>query len=159
MKTIYFISDDLDEIELVEKELKESGLHTWQLQTLSKDDMGVANHHLHTVPSFMRNDTLHYMQGGAIIGVIAAMVVLWTAKATGAAESLGWGIFFIFSVIAFGFCTWEGGLLGQSKRNHKFSKFEKELKEGKHLFMVETDDEHMEMVKQKVLSHDHFQPA
>ncbi len=159
MKTIYFISDDLDEIEAVEKELQEAGLHSWQLQTLSKDDAGLANHHIHSVPSLMRNDTLHFMQGGALIGVIAASLVLWTAKATGAHEALGWGIFLAFSLIAFGFCVWEGGLLGQNKRNHRFQQFQKQLDEGNHLFMVETDDEHLDMVKKKVLSHEHFKPA
>jgi hypothetical protein len=58
---------------------------------------------------------------------------------------------FIFLAVAMlGFCTWEGGLIGSQRRNYKFARFEKELKEGKHIFFVDIY-QHQESILARVV--------
>ena len=50
MKTLrhYFISDDLDDLDLLEDQLEHNGIDSPRIHVLSNDTVGVANHvHLH----------------------------------------------------------------------------------------------------------------
>jgi hypothetical protein len=51
----------------------------------------------------------------------------------------GWVPFIFLSIALLGFFTWEGGLLGIQKPNAHFARFERALKDGKHIFIVDLE--------------------
>ena len=57
MNRHFYISDDLDDLELVEEELESNGISTPHIHVLSLNDAEVARHkHLHEVEAVLRTD-------------------------------------------------------------------------------------------------------
>jgi hypothetical protein len=151
----YFISDDLDDLELLEEQLEAGGVENPQIHVLSNDDQGVANHiHLHAVQSLLKNDVIHYGGIGAVAGICLAAIILGGAYFLGWTESnVGWLPFGFLSVVAFGFCTWEAGFIGFQKPNYHYARFEDALNEGKHVFIVELDPDQEHVLAELIASH------
>ncbi len=148
----YFIGNSLDDLEVLEEQLEAAGITTPQIHVLSHDDAEVHQHrHLHEVESFMKTDVVHSTTRGAVVGICASALVLAVAYFAGWTESAaGWIPFIFLAVIVLGFCTWEGGFLGIQKPNHNFIRFEKALKDGKHIFFVDLAPD-QEAVLEKLL--------
>jgi len=154
MKTLrhYFISNDLDDLEVFEEQLEADGVETAQIHVFSLDDTEVEHHkHLHEVQSLAKKDVVNSTGKGAVIGVCGAVLVVFVAYYAGWTESpAGWIPFIFLSVIVLGFCTWEGGLIGIETPNQEFLRFEDALNDGKHIFFVDlTPDQ--ESVLEKIL--------
>jgi hypothetical protein len=137
MKRHYYISDDLDDLEIVEQQLEAAGLTTPQIHVLSEDDAGVKAHHLNEVEAVLRKDVVHGTELGAVVGVTAAALILFTAWATGIAATITWVPPIFLAVIVLGFCTWEGGLIGIQQPHADFARFQDVLHAGKHVFFVD----------------------
>lgn len=138
MKRHYFISDDLDDLTVLERELQEQGISTPQLHVLSESDGEVERRNLHDVNSLMKRDVWHAWEMGAVVGLGAALLVLLVAYLSGATSTAaGWVPFIFLAIVVMGFCTWESGLFGLRKPNVHFRRFEADLKAGKHVFFVE----------------------
>ena len=135
----YFISDNLDDLDLLEKELEEQGIDVPQIHVVSLDDTGVDNHvHLHAVTSFSKTDVIRSGELGAVIGVIGAILILAVTYFSGwHSTRAGWIPFIFLAIIILGFCTWEGGFVGIQRSNKQFKRFESVLKQGKHVFFVD----------------------
>ncbi len=151
----YFISDNLNDLEVFEEQLEDAGVSTPQIHVLSRNDAEVEHHeHLHEVLSLMKKDIVHSTLQGAVVGVFASVLVLSLAYLFGWTETAaGWIPFIFLAVILLGFCTWEGGLLGIQKPNYHFSRFEKALGEGKHIFFVDLDPSQEAILKKVLKSH------
>ncbi|OZG70733.1 NAD/FAD-utilizing enzyme apparently involved in cell division [Hahella sp. CCB-MM4] len=155
MNRHYYISDDLDDLESVEDELEANGINTEQIHVLSENDAEVEQHHLHDVTSFMKKDVVHSGEIGAVVGVSLAIVILVGAYLTGLTETAaGWVPFIFLSIVILGFSIWEGGLRGIQEPNEHFRKFQKILKEGKHIFFVDVEPSQEEILD-RVVSHHH----
>ena len=140
MRRHYYISDDLDDLEHVEEELEKAGVVTPQIHVLSRDDASVALHeHLHPVEAVLKKDVVHGTEVGAVIGVLAAALVLGVSYFSGVTETVGWVPFVFLAVVVLGFCTWEGGLFGIQNPHQEFKRFEADLTAGKHVFFVDVD--------------------
>lgn len=137
MKRHYFVSDNLDDLETVESELEAAGVSTPQIHVLSDDDMGVEQHNLHNVEAVLKKDVVHGTEMGAIVGVVAGVTILILAWFSGLTETYTWVPAIFLSLIAVGFCTWEGGLIGIQEPHTEFQKFQHLLREGKHIFFVD----------------------
>jgi hypothetical protein len=105
----YYISDDLDDLHVIATELQSNGVSMPQIHVLSENDAEVEKHQL-----------IAYLMG-------------WHITAA------GWLPFGFLAVILLGFCTWEGGLIGIQIPNYQFKRFQKILKQGKHIFFVDLD--------------------
>ena len=143
MKThrYHFIADNLDDVESIEQKLEEKGVVFAQTHVLSNDAVGVAQHtHLHAVNSLLRQDVIRSAQIGAIIGfVTATLIIVIAAGADLPQKTVGWVPYAFLAIVAFGFCIWEGGLLGMEEPNHQFRQFEPALAKGRHVFIVDVD--------------------
>ncbi|UTM59711.1 NAD/FAD-utilizing enzyme [Photobacterium sp. CCB-ST2H9] len=160
MKRVFYISDDLDELELVEHELELSGFTAPQIHVLSNKDAEVSSHkHLHPVQSVMRNDVVHSTEIGAVIGVIAAAGILIAAYASGVTDAVGWAPFILLAVAMLGFITWEGGLFGFQELHYQFRRFKNVLKSGQHVLMVDVEPEQELQLASITLAHDKLKPA
>lgn len=151
----YFISDSLDELEIIEEELERQAVQTEQIHVLSLDDTGTENHvHLHDVTSFMKSDVVRSGEWGLGIGVIGAIAVLAFAYLAGATQTAaGWIPFIFLAVIVVGFCTWEGGFIGIQRPNKHFVRFQEVLERGKHVFFVDLLPEQEGILDQVVRNH------
>jgi hypothetical protein len=140
MKRHFYISDNLDDLEIVEKELESSGVGTPQIHVLSQNEADVEHHNLNQVEAVLKKDVVHSMELGAIVGVIAAAVILVVAYLAGWTESAaGWIPFIFLAIVVLGFCTWEGGLFGIQEPHYQFKQFQEVLKQGKHVFFVDVN--------------------
>lgn len=150
----YYISDDLDDLEVIEKELEGQGVATPQIHVLSENDAEVEKHHLHAIESVLKKDVVHSTELGAVIGVICAALILGIAYFMGWHQTaVGWVPFGFLAVAILGFCTWEGGLIGIQIPNYQFKRFQKLLKQGKHVFFVDVDTHQEEILAKVVENH------
>ncbi|MFT6044212.1 MAG: hypothetical protein ACI8TV_001636, partial [Porticoccaceae bacterium] len=70
MRRHFYISNNLDELENVEKELESHGISTPHIHVLSLNDGEVALHtKLHEVEAVLRTDVVHGTEIGALVGV------------------------------------------------------------------------------------------
>jgi len=136
----FYVTEDLDELGKVEKELESQGFTVPQIHVLSENDTEVENHQLHAVESVLKLDVVHSTKVGAVYGVIGAILTLLVAYSMSWTESaVGWMPFIFLSIIVLGFCTWEGGFIGIQKPNVNFLPFQEMLKNGKHILFVDAD--------------------
>src|SRR5215510_7607389 len=163
MKTLrrYFISDDLDDLDVVEEQLESAGISTPQIHVLTMHDAELDDHeHLHRVQSFMKNDIVHSTLIGAVIGVIASVLVLVVAHLAGWTQTAaGWIPFIFLSIIVLGFCTWEGGLFGIQKPNYHFARFEQAIKDDKHILFVDLEHDQEAILEKVLRTHPKLEPA
>jgi len=155
----YFVSDSLDDLEQIEKELEENGVVTPQIHVLSKDGYGVERHHLHGVSDFMKTDVMHSGLIGLGIGVLGAVLVSGIAYFNRWPESIGWMPFVFLSVVVLGFCTWEGGFLGFQVRNARFRRFEGVLENDRHVLFLDVNPDQEDLMKQVMQRHPKLEPA
>lgn len=159
MKRHYYISDDLDDLEVIEQQLEAAGVSTPQIHVLSKDDSGVHQHHLHQVEPVLKKDVVKGTKTGAVVGAIGAVAVLSLAWKTGLTETYTWVPAIFLSVIILGFCTWEGGLIGIQEPHTDFKRFQEDLRQGKHILFVDADPDQESILKNVVTAHPKLQDA
>lgn len=159
MKRHYFISDDLDDLEIVERDLEAAGVTTPQIHVLSEDDAALEEHHLHPVEAVLKKDVVHGTEMGAVVGVIAAAAVLLIAWWSGLTETYTWVPPIFLSVIILGFCTWEGGFIGIQKPHIDFRRFQDILHEGKHVLFVDVDPDQEDILRRIVSQHPKLEDA
>ena len=157
MKRLYYISDNLDDLDKLEQKLERSGVVTPQIHVLSNDDSGVDNHpHLHNIESVLKQDVVHGTILGAIVGALAAALVLAIAQVTALPETYTWMPFYFLAIVMFGFITWSGGFYGIQTPHKDFKRFQKDLDNGKHIFIVDVDPSQEDIVRQLGTEHPHL---
>ena len=68
MKRFYYISDDLDDLVQIKHDLEAGGIARPQIYLLSNDDVGLDNHDVNRVASFLKTDVIHSGEIGAVLG-------------------------------------------------------------------------------------------
>ncbi len=159
MKRHYYVSNDLDDLEIVERDLEAAGVSTPQIHVLSEDDAGVELHHLHNVEAVLKKDVVHGTELGAIVGVFSGAAILILAWFFGLAETYTWVPPIFLSVIVVGFCTWEGGLIGIQEPHTDFQRFQEQLHEGKHILFVDVNTGQEQILHSVISSHPKLQDA
>ncbi|HHJ35644.1 MAG TPA: NAD/FAD-utilizing enzyme [Gammaproteobacteria bacterium] len=149
MKRHYFVSDDLDDLDRIEVELERRGIKKPQIHVLSKDDTAVAAHeHLHSIESVLKQDVVHGTIIGAMFGLLAAAAVIAVGYLTTLPETFTWMPFYFLAIVMFGFITWSGGFYGIQTPHKDFRRFQKDLDNGKHIFIVDVDPSQEEAIEQ-----------
>ena len=153
MKRHYYLSNELEDLQLVERDLESAGVTAPQIHVLSEDDSGVELHQLHEVEAVLKKDVVHGTGLGALVGVIGACAVLILAWISGLTATYTWVPAIFLAVIVLGFCTWEGGLIGIQEPHTDFRRFQEELHQGKHILFVDTDPEQESILRRVVKNH------
>jgi hypothetical protein len=150
----YYISDDLNDLQVIETELEAKGVSTPQIHVLSENDAEVEKHHLHAIEAVLKQDVVHSTKLGAVAGVIGAAIVLIVSYLLGwHITAAGWIPFIFLAVVVLGFCTWEGGLIGIQIPNYQFKRFQKLLKQGKHVLFVDVETSQETILAEVVEKH------
>ena len=153
MKRHYYISNDLAELGLVERELEAAGVSTPQIHVLSHDDAGVKRSRLNEVEAVLKKDVVHGTEVGALVGVVLAAVVLLLFWTSGLTETYTWVPAIFSAVVVLGFCTWEGGLIGIHEPHMDFRRFQPELQAGRHILLVDVPQQQERTLDQVVSLH------
>ncbi len=154
MNRHYFISDNLDDLDRIEVELEQKGIHKPQIHVLSKDDAGVDIHeHLHNIESVFKQNVVNGTIVGAMLGVLAAALIMSIGYLTTLPETYTWMPFYFLAIIMFGFITWSGGFYGIQTPHKEFRRFQKDLNNGKHIFIVDVDASQENIIKQVEANH------
>lgn len=153
MKRHYYISDDLGDLSVVERDLEQAGVTTPQIHVLSENDAALENYHLHKVEAVLKKDVVRGTELGAIVGAIGASIVLLVCWYTGFSETYTWVPAIFLSIVILGFCTWEGGLIGIQEPHAEFRQFNDVLAAGKHILFVDVDPEQEETLARITREH------
>ncbi len=159
MKRYYFIGEDLQLLETVERELEQEGLTTPQIHVLSEDDAGVETRQLNRVEAVLKKDVVRATKKGAVVGAVGAVAVLLVAWATGISEHYTWVPAIFLAIVVLGFCTWEGGLIGIQEPHVDFRRFQGQLDAGKHILFVDVEDEQVESMRRVMQGHSGIETA
>ncbi len=159
MNRHYYISDNIDELEVLEHELEDEGLARTQIHVLSQSDRQLKEHDLPEVEAVLKTDVVHGTEIGALIGLALAIIVLVFAYVLGVAESTTWVPFIFLSLLALGFCTWEGGLFGIQMPNTDFRAFREVLAAGKHVLFVDVEKTQEPVLQGVINAHPQLQLA
>ncbi len=152
MKRHYYISDSLQELVEVEEELESGGLSHAQIHVLSDDDRAVEQHNLNEVEAVLKQDVVHSMEVGALVGAAFAVLILIAVSLSGIAQTTGWTPFVFLAIVVLGFCAWEGGLFGIQVPHAEFQRFKEALNTGKHVLFIDIR-ETQEALLSKVVDH------
>ncbi len=159
MKRHYFISDNLDDLARVEGELETAGVTTEQIHVLSNDDAGTTLKRLHEVEAVLRKDVVHGTELGALVGLVCAIAILLLSWVSGLAETYTWIPPAFLAVVVLGFCTWEGGLIGIQETHVDFRRFQDELRQGRHVLLVDIQPTQATSLNRVVRDHPGLVPA
>jgi hypothetical protein len=159
MKRHFYISNDLDDLERLERDLENRDISRPQIHILSNDDAELEKHHLNQVESLLKKDVIHSTLIGAVVGVAVAILVLGTTYILGLVEGYLWIPVIFLAIILLGFCTWEGGLIGIQEPHHEYRKFHKLLEHGKHVLIVDITPAQEETLQQVIRSHPRVKSA
>ena len=153
MKRRYFLSDELDDLERFDRDLRDAGFTDPQMHVVSHDDAGVAMREaLVATEAVLKKDVVRGTELGAIVGMLGAGLVLGVAYVSGIALTVGWVPFIFLAIIVLGFCTWEGGLFGIQEAHNEFVKFQHHLDDGRHLYVLDLHERQMDILA-RVLPH------
>lgn len=153
----YLIAKTIEDITRVETELLEMGLDANQIQVLSDEPSMSALHKVREVDSLSRRDIIRSGLIGAGIGAVAAGIILGVGAYFGANSAESWLPFGFLAFFALCFGAWEGGLFGIQISNVQFRKFEKLLKKGHFVLLVDVQKIEDEKVKALVKAHPELQ--
>lgn len=159
MKRHYYISDDLDDLKVVEEDLEQAGFTKPQIHVLSNDEAGASLHDLHQVEAVLKKDVVHGTELGAVVGVIGAAAVLALAWFSGLTETYTWVPAIFLAVVVLGFCTWEGGLIGIGEPHTDFRRFQEDLQAGRHVLFVDVDPNQESELETVTRTHPKLKPA
>ena len=138
MKRFYYTGKSLDELEHFGRDLELCGIPRSQIYLLSNDDVGLDNHDVNRVASFLKTDVIRSGEIGALLGLAIATAILLVTHLSGIAAQVGWVPFVFLAIVSFGFTTWEAGFIGIQRPNTHFLRFQEALAQGRHVLFVET---------------------
>lgn len=150
----YFISDDLDDLERLERELEARGIGSQRIHVLSENQAEVARHHLHDISPLLKKDVVNCGSKGALVGLLLAGPMLALAHLSGWTDSAtGWSPFLLLAVALVAFCAWDGGFLGFQQPNRCFRRFQASLRKGRHVLLVDVDERQQATLQRVVERH------
>lgn len=158
MERYYYLSDNLDDLKIVENELQKHGIESLQLHVLSQDSgkmqANLEHHNLHSVNSIMKKDLMHSGVIGLVIGLFFALATLFLAYQQGWTETAtGWMPFIFLAILIMGFCTWEGGLFGLQEPNQELDRFSDLIDKDHVLFYVDVDPRQVSSLRAVASNH------
>lgn len=159
MKRHYYISDSLQELVEVEEELESGGVTQAQIHVLSDDDIAVEQHNLNEVEAVLKQDVVHSMEIGALIGVGFALLILLLVYVSGITQTTGWVPFIFLAIVVLGFCAWEGGLFGIQVPHAEFQRFREALNTGKHVLFIDIREAQETLLSTVVKHHPNLELA
>lgn len=146
-----FLLNNLNNSDVLQSQLVATGINENDIHFVSENSADFAGHQIHEASIFEERDLIHSSVRTAALGAVIGMVVTTIIYFT---QPYGWQMELINAILMMllfiGFGGWIGGMVGISSRNYRLSKHEVDLKHGKAIMLVYTDDDHADQAKQIV---------
>lgn len=155
MKNLMFLTDDIEELDAMEKKLETKGIPRSHIHVFSKHEAQLESRDIPSLNDFSKRDVIRSGLYGALFGGVLSLSFLLASWSLGWTQGVGAISVGFASVAIFGFCTWEGGLWGIQSVNRRFEKFKKELAGGSYLLIIDASDTDMATIKETVNSYNH----
>lgn len=137
----YYVTKDVNAIVETEQELIDNGISHGQIHVVTDKEGEVERYQQTDVLSIGKLDVVHSAFVGAIVGLIGSISLLMIAYLFNWHQAVsGWLPLIFSAALLFGFCVWEGGLIGMQSMNVHFKRFNHMLKQGKHVFFVDVEE-------------------
>jgi hypothetical protein len=148
-----FLLNNLNKSDELQAGLMATGIRESDIHFVTETNKDYAGHHVHEASIFEERDLLHsglrFAAVGAAIGLVISAICYYV-------QPYGWQFgminFLFMMALTTGFGGWTGGLFGIAHRNYRISDYENDLKNGKAIMLVYTDEEHADKAKQIVQS-------
>lgn len=147
MNHAYYLSDDLDELEVMHDELLETGITDQNIHVISDDEDNVEKHHMLNVSPFAKTNVIRTLFIGVSVGIATGVMFVSVPFIFGFAASPGSIPFTLAGVFILSFATFEGGFLGLQKAHPKYKSVWDRIHHGKHLMVVDYENEKAPLVK------------
>lgn len=157
MKCIYFLTPTLASTESVSRDLHAVGVKDFFLHVVSRDEMGLRQHHIQSSNYLETLDVVRDGFIGAALGFIAGMIgvgLLMYFKPFGENLHIPTLVYVVLAGAATLFGAWEGGLMGVDHENKKLARFHDDLVAGRYLILVYVR-KHREAAVQKMMRDKH----
>lgn len=146
-----FLLDNLDHSDQIQAKLMQNGIRESDIHFITETNKDYAGHHVHEASIFEERDLLHsavrYGTVGFGVGLVLSLIFM-------VVQPMGWQFDWLNAIFMLALCSgfggWLGGLSGIAHRNYRISQYENELKNGKAIMLVYTDDEHADKAKNVV---------
>lgn len=147
MIRLFYLVSSIDSAKEISDDLHEHGVTDWRFHIVSKDEAGLYTHQLHTASILDRTDLPRFVERGAIIGFVVALVVLLSLSFLEVLSmpTAAWIALFAFIVAA---GAWVGGFGGIQSENYRIQPFHDDIEAGKYLIMVDAPKNHIPKVKE-----------
>lgn len=159
MNRYYFITNDMNDLAHVEKELEQQGVLKEQMKVLPYNDALAQEAGLESVDSLFRKDMFGSIAVGFGIGCAVAALFLLGAFLFGITGLQSWLLVGMIALFIIGVCTWEGGLLGVHLPNRKFRRFGRHLKRGFSVFFVDINEGQEQVLLNTAKQHTKLRPV
>ncbi|HEY9033594.1 MAG TPA: hypothetical protein VIN71_06645 [Pseudomonadales bacterium] len=137
MEREFFICDNPDVMQAARQELVSIGFDEQQIHILSQDEQALARRRLLPLHRLQRSNMLYSSAAGALIGLLLATLLLAVSWLSGVVTSIGWLPFVLTAVALAGLLTWEGGLWGLGQLHRHLRHFERQLRRGFHVLIID----------------------
>lgn len=147
MRRLFYLVSSIDSAADISRDLNEHGVKDWRFHVVSKDEVGLYQHRLHTANIRDRTDLVRYVERGILIGAAVALlfVVPLALFADLGVPFSAWVALAIFLMVAGGWLAGFGGIQGE---NYRIQAFHDDIEAGKHLIMVDAPKKHVDKVKE-----------
>jgi len=143
MKRLYYVTDNLESVDSISKDLHQKGITDWNFHVLSKDEAGLYKRHINSALPWQQFDIVHTALQGALVGLVLGFVIGYLID-----QLTGFGTASIVVMLLLGlfFGTWTGGFIGLAHENYKVRRYHDDIEAGKYLVMVDIKKDQVEMV-------------
>ncbi len=152
MRRLFYVAEQIDDVEAVYKALHGEGISDWHLHVLAKDEAGLYTHKVHSATPFQQLDVLHTGARYALVGAGAGLLIGLMGYALSRLGVLSLDLNgYVVAVLAFvGLCfgAWEGGMVGLTRENYKIERFHGDIEAGRYLLMVDVSKAQRPLVKE-----------
>lgn len=146
MKRLYYLSDDIDRVEHIARELERNDIQDRRIHVLSRDEVGLMTRHLHGATYLDRLDILRRGGQGLIVGMLIGITLLFLLAVL---FNVTLAVPGQIALVALGtlFGTWVGCLVGFAHDNHRLTRFHEQVENGQHLIMIDVPLQDVQRVR------------
>ncbi|HEY3698548.1 MAG TPA: YrzE family protein [Spongiibacteraceae bacterium] len=147
-RRLYYLADNIEMVDRVANLLHRQGIEGWNFHVLSKDDVGLYKHHLHSATPLHSQDILRAGERGALIGLLAGLVIsLIVIGVFGFFQNQFIIAALVITLLVTMHGAWAGGMAGLMNENYKIKRFHGDIEAGRFLLMIDVTNNSREKVK------------
>ncbi|AMO56336.1 hypothetical protein GZ77_05950 [Endozoicomonas montiporae] len=139
MKQHHYLLEDLRSAENAVITLENAGVQPKQIHVFHHDHLAMQKRHLNDASFISELDILHAGERGLLVGLFAAGLVAFVVWELLAGHEVVAMISVFAGLVAMGFCTWLGGMIGASSDNYRIQPYHDHIQSGGSVIIVDVD--------------------